>query len=132
MSKTPEEIATEYANNNHEKHDTPCEWLAAYNGFIAGCHKDTQNIVRTMGENHNAGVSKMVNHIPQTDKMVAYEEKIKELNDIISGLADENEGFRTLWQDAEAAQEQYEARIKELEIELDNWQHAATHGDEGL
>jgi hypothetical protein len=25
-----------------------------------------------------------------------------------------------------------EAKIKELEIELDNWQHAATHGDDGL
>jgi hypothetical protein len=32
----------------------------------------------------------------------------------------------------QAAKETYEARIKELEIELDNWQHAATHGDEGL
>lgn len=31
-----------------------------------------------------------------------------------------------------AAQEKYEARIKELEIELDNWKHEAIHGDEGL
>jgi hypothetical protein len=32
----------------------------------------------------------------------------------------------------EAAQERYEARIKELEVELENWQHNATHGNEGL
>jgi len=68
-------------------------------------------------KDHNADVSKMVNHIPQTDKMVAYEEKIKELNDIISGLADENEGFRTLWQDAEAAAPQW-ISVKERMPEL--------------
>lgn len=32
----------------------------------------------------------------------------------------------------QAARDEYEAKIKELETELDNWQHAATHGDEGL
>ena len=32
----------------------------------------------------------------------------------------------------QAAKSEYEAKIKELEIELDNWKHAATHGDEGL
>ncbi len=31
-----------------------------------------------------------------------------------------------------AATQQCKDRIKELETELDNWQHAATHGDEGL
>ncbi len=29
-----------------------------------------------------------------------------------------------------AAQDKYDAKIKDLEIELDNWKHAATHGDE--
>jgi hypothetical protein len=32
----------------------------------------------------------------------------------------------------EAARGEYEAKIKELEIELDNWKHTAIHGDEGL
>jgi len=32
----------------------------------------------------------------------------------------------------EAAKDQYEAKIKELETELDNWNHEAIHGDEGL
>lgn len=31
-----------------------------------------------------------------------------------------------------AAQQQYEAKIEELETQLENWQHNATHGDEGL
>jgi hypothetical protein len=30
------------------------------------------------------------------------------------------------------AQKEYEAKIKELETELDNWQHTATHGDKGI
>ena len=32
----------------------------------------------------------------------------------------------------EAAAQQYEARIADLETELDNWKHAATYGDDGL
>ena len=31
-----------------------------------------------------------------------------------------------------AAQQEYEAKIKELETQLENWQHNAVHGDEGL
>tara|TARA_R110000868_G_C10441265_1_gene725354 strand:- start:61 stop:273 length:213 start_codon:yes stop_codon:yes gene_type:complete len=31
-----------------------------------------------------------------------------------------------------AAQQEYEAKIQELETQLENWQHNATHGDEGL
>jgi len=32
----------------------------------------------------------------------------------------------------QAAKDEYEAKIKELETELDNWNHEAIHGDEGL
>jgi len=39
------------------------------------------------------------------------------------------EGFLAGYQ---AAKDQYEAKIKELETELDNWNHEAIHGDEGL
>ena len=31
-----------------------------------------------------------------------------------------------------AAEDKYKAQIKELETQLENWQHLATHGDEGL
>lgn len=31
-----------------------------------------------------------------------------------------------------AAEEKYKAQIKELETQLENWQHNAVHGDEGL
>jgi hypothetical protein len=31
-----------------------------------------------------------------------------------------------------AAQQEYEAKIQELETQLENWQHNAVHGDEGL
>jgi len=31
-----------------------------------------------------------------------------------------------------AAQQKYEAKIQELETQLENWQHTAIHGDEGL
>ena len=30
------------------------------------------------------------------------------------------------------AQQEYEAKIQELETQLENWQHNATHGNEGL
>jgi len=29
-------------------------------------------------------------------------------------------------------QQEYEAKIQELETQLENWQHNAVHGDEGL
>lgn len=32
----------------------------------------------------------------------------------------------------QAAKSEYEAKIKELETELDNWKHCAIHGDDGL
>lgn len=32
----------------------------------------------------------------------------------------------------EAAKSEYEAKIRELETELDNWKHCAIHGDDGL
>lgn len=32
----------------------------------------------------------------------------------------------------QAAQQEYEAKIQELETQLENWQHNATHGDGGL
>lgn len=32
----------------------------------------------------------------------------------------------------QAAKDEYEAKIKELETELENWKHTAIHGDEGL
>lgn len=38
------------------------------------------------------------------------------------------EDFLTGYQ---AAKELYEAKIQELEIQLENWQHNAIHGDEG-
>lgn len=31
-----------------------------------------------------------------------------------------------------AAQQEYETKIQELETQLENWQHNAVHGDEGL
>lgn len=31
-----------------------------------------------------------------------------------------------------AAEEKYKVQIKELETQLENWQHNAVHGDEGL
>jgi hypothetical protein len=31
-----------------------------------------------------------------------------------------------------AGERAQEAKIKELEVELDNWKHTATHGDEGI
>lgn len=31
-----------------------------------------------------------------------------------------------------AAQQVYEAKIEEIETQLENWQHNAVHGDEGL
>ena len=31
-----------------------------------------------------------------------------------------------------AAQQEYEAKIQELETQLENWQHNAIHGDDGL
>lgn len=43
-----------------------------------------------------------------------------------------NTGERAFLAGYQAARDEYEAKIKELETELDNWQHAATHGDEGL
>lgn len=68
MSKTPEELANEHANNSGELEDTYV-WRADRNGFIAG--------------------------------------------------------YKT-------AEEKYKAQIKELETQLENWQHNAKHGDEGL
>lgn len=41
------------------------------------------------------------------------------------------EELKTL-NDAKLAVKEYEAKIQELEIQLENWQHLATHGDEGL
>lgn len=32
----------------------------------------------------------------------------------------------------QAAKDEYQAKIKELETELENWKHTAIHGDEGL
>lgn len=32
----------------------------------------------------------------------------------------------------QAAQQEYEAKIQELKTQLENWQHNAVHGDEGL
>lgn len=32
----------------------------------------------------------------------------------------------------QAAKDEYETKISELEIELENWKHTAIHGDEGL
>lgn len=32
----------------------------------------------------------------------------------------------------QAAKDEYETKIQELEIQLENWQHNAIHGDEGL
>lgn len=32
----------------------------------------------------------------------------------------------------QAAKSEYEAKIRELETELDNWKHCAVHGDDGL
>ena len=130
--KTPEEMAEEYGASPHEKDAYLAGYQAAKDqlfeetGFRLKLFKDKDDAKAAYQEaleevdldkawqegyqaakDHNVDVSKMVNHIPQTDKMVAYEEKIKELNDIISGLADENEGFRALWQDAEAAAPQW-------------------------
>ena len=31
----------------------------------------------------------------------------------------------------QAAQQEYEAKIQELETQLENWQHNAIHGDDG-
>lgn len=31
-----------------------------------------------------------------------------------------------------AAKDEYKAQIKELETQLENWQHNAVHGDDGL
>lgn len=31
-----------------------------------------------------------------------------------------------------AAKQEYETRIQELETQLENWEHNAVHGDEGL
>ena len=31
-----------------------------------------------------------------------------------------------------AAKQEYESKIQELETQLENWQHNAVHGDEGL
>ena len=39
------------------------------------------------------------------------------------------EGFLAGYQ---AAKQEYEAKIQELETQLENWQHNAVHGDEGL
>jgi prefoldin subunit 5 len=41
------------------------------------------------------------------------------------------EELKTL-NDAKLAVKEYEAKIQELETQLENWQHLATHGDEGL
>lgn len=32
----------------------------------------------------------------------------------------------------QAAKDEYETKVSELEIELENWKHTAIHGDEGL
>lgn len=72
MSKTPEEMAEEYANDRcgtWEECENDNEWEEAKRGFLAGY---------------------------------------------------------------KAAEEKYKAQIKELEIQLENWQHNAVHGDEGL
>jgi len=34
--------------------------------------------------------------------------------------------------DAKIVVQEYEAKIQELETQLENWQHNAIHGDEGL
>lgn len=34
--------------------------------------------------------------------------------------------------DAKIVVQEYEAKIQELETQLENWQHNAVHGDEGL
>lgn len=34
--------------------------------------------------------------------------------------------------DAKIVVQEYEAKIQELETQLENWQHNAKHGDEGL
>jgi hypothetical protein len=39
------------------------------------------------------------------------------------------EGYRAGYK---AAKQEYEAKIQELETQLENWQHNATHGDDGL
>lgn len=41
------------------------------------------------------------------------------------------EELKTL-NDAKLAVKEYEAKIQELETQLENWQHNAVHGDEGL
>lgn len=43
--------------------------------------------------------------------------------------AQAREGFLAGYQ---AAKDEYETKIQELEIQLENWQHNAIHGDEGL
>ena len=41
-------------------------------------------------------------------------------------------GKETFLAGYKAAQQEYEAKIQELETQLENWQHTAIHGDEGL
>lgn len=41
-------------------------------------------------------------------------------------------GKETFLAGYKAAKQEYETKIQELEIQLENWQHTAIHGDEGL
>ena len=106
MSKTPEELAEEYADRLWEspKYYQP-EWIEAKKGFLAGYQASEKDI-----------------HLHWDEFWKDLRKRIEESS---LPAMDAMEG-RYLWQVKEL-----KAKIAELETELDNWRHCAIHGDEG-
>jgi len=103
MTKTPEEMTEEYCDTKQLSH---VERLLLKDGFLAG-YEAAKNQTACDFNDLMKDLSKRIEEscLPAMDAMEGrYLYQIKQL----------------------------EARIKELEVELENWQENAKHGDEGL
>ena len=61
------------------------------------------------------------------------EELAYEYGEKFDGVEISKNDINIAWYEGyKAAQKEYEAKIQELETQLENWQHDAIHGDEGL
>ena len=111
MSKTSEQLAQEYAEDWHKDCDYPPELL-----------RHTKKATETV---FLAGYEACRNHIHLHWKE-EWKDLYRRIEESCLPAMDAMEG-RYLHQVKEL-----ETRIAELETELENWQHNAVHGDEGL
>jgi len=111
MSKTPEEMAEEYVEAEFKGNGGNVSRAVCKHDFMSG---------------YKAAIDLIHNNTT------------KEMSDLANAFAANYFGkeyavsFDSFLAGYQAAQQEYEAKIQELETQLENWQHTATHGDDGL